>query len=115
MNVLMVATRSFVLGVQIKVRCLEGSGTTYFILSLPKVVMLIRQTDYFNFLVICRDLNVPTNGMVSYSDPNIPRAVGSTGSYSCDTGYEFNGTRTRTCGESKWSNLVNGTPICTST
>ncbi len=39
--------------------------------------------------MICRDLQVPDNGMVSYSDTTVPRAVGSTGTYSCDTEYAF--------------------------
>ncbi len=63
--------------------------------------------------MICPDLNVPANGMVSYSDTTVPRAVGSTGSYSCDTGYAFSGTLTRTCGASGWSASVDGTPTCT--
>ncbi len=65
------------------------------------------------FTVICPDLNVPTNGMVIYSDPNIPRAVGSTASYSCNTGYTFSGTLTRTCGATLWSASVDGAPTCT--
>ena len=63
------------------------------------------------FVVICRDLIVPANGMISYSDPNIPRAVGSTASYSCSTGYTFSGTLTRTCTTTGWTD---DTPMCTS-
>ena len=68
---------------------------------------------YSLLTVICRDLIVPANGMVSYSDPNIPRATDSTGSYSCNTGYTFSGTLTRTCTATGWSELVDGTPECT--
>ncbi len=68
---------------------------------------------YSLLTVICRDLIVPANGMVSYSDPNIPRAVGSIASYSCNTGYTFSGTLTRTCTATGWTNSVDGTPTCT--
>ncbi len=64
------------------------------------------------FAVICQDLRVPDNGMVSYSDPNIPRAVGSTGSYNCNTGYIFSGTFTKTCTATGWTDSIDGTSEC---
>ena len=63
--------------------------------------------------MICQDLTIPANGIVTYSDESIPRAVGSTGSYSCEEGYQLSGTHLRTCGATMWSNSVDGTPTCT--
>ena len=61
--------------------------------------------------VICRNVQVPPNGVVTYSDLTIPRAVGSTVTYSCVFGYEFSGGMPRTCSVSGWSN--GGNPTCT--
>ena len=56
--------------------------------------------------VICPDLSL-TNGQVLYSDPTISRAVSSTATYSCGSGYRISGTATiRMCTASGWS----GTP-----
>ncbi|XP_064386119.1 sushi, von Willebrand factor type A, EGF and pentraxin domain-containing protein 1-like isoform X4 [Halichondria panicea] len=63
--------------------------------------------------LICPNLGVPTNGGVTYSHPTIPRAVDSTATYSCVTGYDFSGTLSRTCTTTGWSALIGGTPTCT--
>ncbi|XP_064386230.1 CUB and sushi domain-containing protein 3-like isoform X2 [Halichondria panicea] len=63
--------------------------------------------------VICPNLGVPTNGGVTYSDTTIPRAMDSTATYSCVTGYDFSGTLSRTCATTGWSALIGGTPTCT--
>ncbi len=52
--------------------------------------------------VICPDLTL-TNGQVLYSDTTPPRAVDSTATYSCVTGYQINGTEARMCTDSGWS------------
>ncbi len=63
--------------------------------------------------MICHNLTAPANGIVSYSDPNIPRAVDSTASYSCNAGYILSGTLTRTCTNTGWIENVNDIPACT--
>ncbi len=57
--------------------------------------------------VICPDLSI-SNGAVLYSDLTIrfPRPVGSTATYTCDTGYLISGTASTMCTVSGWS----GTP-----
>ncbi len=66
------------------------------------------------YSVICPDLPVPTNGApLVYSDTTIPRAMDSTATYRCITGYDFSGTLTRMCTTSGWSALGGSTPTCT--
>ena len=51
----------------------------------------------------CPDVSTLDNGTVVYSDPTIPRAEGSTVTYSCDTGYRLTGGEAvRTCNSSGW-------------
>ncbi len=51
-------------------------------------------------MVTCPALTNPTNGLVSV-DSN---TVGSTATYTCDTGYDVNGATTVTCGaDGSWS------------
>ncbi|XP_064386242.1 sushi, von Willebrand factor type A, EGF and pentraxin domain-containing protein 1-like [Halichondria panicea] len=61
--------------------------------------------------LICPNVQLPPNGVVTYSDPTIPRAIGSTVTYSCVSGYEFSGGVPRTCTASGWTN--GGSPTCT--
>ena len=67
-------------------------------------------TKCYFYSVICRNVGVPTNGVVTYSDLTIPRAVDSTVTYSCVFGYEFSGGVPRICTASGWSN--GGSPTC---
>ncbi len=46
-----------------------------------------------------------------YTDNNIPRADGSTATYTCATGYQVTGLMVRTCSVSGWS--TGGDPVCT--
>ena len=64
-----------------------------------------------SIVVICPNLPVPTNGAVVYSDTTIPRAVGSTATYTCNTGYQMTELMVRTCSVSGWS--TGGDPVCT--
>ncbi len=85
----------------------------------PSLVHVCTQTDNFMsvtncyfYSVNCPDLQLPTNGVVMYSNP-IPRLVGATATYSCVTGYAIFGTQTRMCTASGWSALGGGgTPTC---
>ncbi len=62
--------------------------------------------------MICPNLRVPTNGAaLVYTDNNIPRADGSTATYTCATGYQVTGLMVRTCSVSGWS--TGGDPVCT--
>ena len=53
----------------------------------------------------CEDL-ILTNGMVVYNDTTIPRAVGSTANYSCDTGYDLTLGDVRDCTATGWVGTV---------
>ena len=85
----------------------------------PSLVHVCTQTDDFMsyitkcyfYSVICPNVQLPANGVVTYSDPNIPRAVDSTVTYSCVFGYEFSGAVPRTCSVSGWTD--GGSPTCT--
>ena len=82
----------------------------------PSLVNVCTQTDDFMsyitfYSVICPNVQLPANGVVTYSDLTIPRAVGSTVTYSCVSGYEFSGGMPRTCTVTGWSN--GGSPTCT--
>ncbi len=61
--------------------------------------------------VACPDLTVPANGMVVYSDTTIPRAVDTTATYTCTTGYQMTGLMVRTCTATGWS--TGDDPVCT--
>ncbi len=63
------------------------------------------------FAVICPDLTVPANGALVYSDTTIPRAEGSTATYTCTTGYQVTGLMVRTCSVTGWS--TGDDPVCT--
>ena len=63
------------------------------------------------FAVICPDLTIPANGALVYSDTTIPRAEGSTATYTCTTGYQVTGLMVRTCSVSGWS--TGDDPVCT--
>ena len=55
----------------------------------------------------CGTLSDPTNGNVSTSSGT---NEGATATYSCDTGYNFNGSMTRTCGDD--GNWTLSEPTC---
>ncbi|XP_064386252.1 CUB and sushi domain-containing protein 2-like isoform X2 [Halichondria panicea] len=80
---------------------------TLFLCCLLGSVSLVYGQDS----VICPNVQLPPNGVVTYSDLTIPRAVGSTVTYSCVSGYEFSGGVPRTCTVTGWSN--GGSPTCT--
>ena len=78
------------------------------ILYLTKLSPIVTITV---FAVICPDLTIPANGALVYSDTTIPRADGSTATYSCDTGYQVTGLMVRMCSVSGWS--TGDDPVCT--
>ena len=56
-------------------------------------------------MLVCPSLTAPTNGMISCSlgGNNIPNP-GESCTFTCDTGYELNGSGTRNCQSSgSWS------------
>ena len=57
--------------------------------------------------VNCGVLTNPTNGQVNTSSRT---TFGSTGAYTCDTGYSLSGSQTRTCGAD--GNWTSSEPIC---
>ncbi len=62
--------------------------------------------------VACPDLTVPTNGApLVYSDTATPRAVDTTATYTCTTGYQVTGLMVRTCTATGWS--TGDDPVCT--
>ena len=60
----------------------------------------------------CSDLTVLSNAMISYNGGSPDnRPVDTVATYSCDTGYTFNGGSTRTCqSDGTWSG---SDPTCT--
>ena len=57
------------------------------------------------FIVLCPSLSVPDNGEISCSlgDDGVP-SYQDTCTFTCDTGYELTGGRTRTCqSDGTWS------------
>ena len=79
-------------------------------LYATKQLKLTASYNYF-YSVICRNVQLTANGVVTYSDLTIPRAVDSTVTYSCVLGYEFSGGVPRTCTVSGWTD--GGSPTCT--
>ena len=78
----------------------------------PFSVDIVNAITTFAVAVICPDLPVPTNGApFVYSDTTIPRAEGSTATYTCNTGYQVTGLMMRTCTVSGWS--TGDDPVCT--
>ncbi len=65
---------------------------------------------YYFVAVICPDLTL-TNGIVVYSDNNIPRLEGAMATYTCTTGYQVTGLMVRTCTATGWS--TGDDPVCT--
>ncbi len=63
------------------------------------------------FPAICPDLTIPDNGMISYNPTTTPRAVDTTATYSCTTGYQMTGLMVRTCTATGWS--TGDDPVCT--
>ena len=63
--------------------------------------------EYFNvlFVVTCRSLTSPTNGMISCSlGGNDTPNPGESCTFTCNTGYELDGSDTRNCQNSgSWS------------
>ncbi len=59
----------------------------------------------------CPDLPVPANGVITYDSTTIPRPVGSTATYTCDTDYQVTGLLVRTCTVTGWS--TGDDPVCT--
>ena len=53
----------------------------------------------------CPDVSKLENGTIVYSDPTIPRAEGSTVTYSCNTGYGLTGEAVRTCTSIGWNGI----------
>ena len=70
--------------------------------------MLIDETIYIYFAEInCPNLMDPTNGVVSFS----ATTPGSSATYTCNTGYQLEGTSPRTCQDNgTWSG---SDPTCT--
>ncbi len=53
---------------------------------------------------VCQDLPSPVNGMISYDTMFSPRPTGTVATYTCGTGYDIFGPRTRTCqSDTTWS------------
>ena len=61
----------------------------------------------FVFTALCPSLSNPPNGMVTVSD----FSEGGIATYSCDGGFELEGSRERICGSGRWSGMR---PICRS-
>ena len=57
--------------------------------------------------VDCGALTDPENGLV---DTSSGTTIGSTATYTCDTGYTLSGSQTRTCGAD--GNWIYSEPLC---
>ncbi|XP_064386406.1 uncharacterized protein LOC135334956 isoform X2 [Halichondria panicea] len=61
--------------------------------------------------LICPDIIIPANGVITYNPTTTPRDVGSMASYSCTTGYLMTGLAVRMCTVTGWS--TGDDPVCT--
>ena len=59
------------------------------------------------FLVSCRPLGSPSNGMITCALEDEVPSYEDTCSFTCDTGYDLSGSDTRTCqSDGSWSGSV---------
>ncbi len=58
--------------------------------------------DFLLSVILCPEIMAPVNGtlVISTPSPTQPLGVGTTATYSCDTGYVLVGDLTRTCEDS---------------
>ncbi len=70
---------------------------------------------------VCLDLPSPANGVISYDTMFSTRPVGTVATYTCGTGYDIFGPRTRTCqSDTTWSGgdivcqgiIIHSTVLC---